>query len=141
VTDARYPFEVALPIENIEGILRDALADCGVQIEQPWMPTSLNLTRDSADEYPVKVSHITFPAPSSLIMIALSCRSSCRDLPTVITPTSIELFTQSIWLDATVWQLIDSLYAPALSIMKAFFRSKVMGERSNRRENGQSTAR
>ncbi|KAI0314514.1 FAD binding domain-containing protein [Amylostereum chailletii] len=60
VADARYPFEVALPIENIEGILSDAAASHGVHVEQPWMPTSLFLSQDGLNEpdksYPVEIT-------------------------------------------------------------------------------------
>ena len=39
--DARYPYEIALPIENIEGLLRDDAAKYRLQVEQPWIPTDL----------------------------------------------------------------------------------------------------
>lgn len=39
--DTRYPYEVALPIEKIEGLLRDEAAKFGLQVEQPWIPTDL----------------------------------------------------------------------------------------------------
>ncbi|VDC01078.1 unnamed protein product [Peniophora sp. CBMAI 1063] len=39
--DCRYPYEIALPIENIEGLLRDDAAKYRLQVEQPWIPTDL----------------------------------------------------------------------------------------------------
>jgi hypothetical protein len=57
VSDARYPFELAMSIEQIEGGLREAAVAHGVKIEQPWTPVSLVVNSASAngvDNYPVE---------------------------------------------------------------------------------------
>ncbi|KAI0034597.1 FAD-binding monooxygenase, partial [Vararia minispora EC-137] len=55
VKDARYPFEVALPIQKIEGTLRDAAAGSGVYVEQPYIPTNIAISREKDDDHPVQV--------------------------------------------------------------------------------------
>ncbi|THH05532.1 hypothetical protein EW146_g9879 [Bondarzewia mesenterica] len=62
VSDARYPYEVTIPIENMEAILKDSAEDHGVYVERPFTPTSIEIeSGDESDDvqdltsYPVKV--------------------------------------------------------------------------------------
>ncbi|KDQ12675.1 hypothetical protein BOTBODRAFT_34126 [Botryobasidium botryosum FD-172 SS1] len=62
VKGSRYPFEVTLAQSRIEDILRDAMEECGVYVEQPKVPISLSLSEDeselqsrSSEPYPVKI--------------------------------------------------------------------------------------
>jgi phenol 2-monooxygenase (NADPH) len=52
----RFPFELTLSQAEIEGILREAMQESGVHTEQPVVPTSLVISQDVADEYPIKVT-------------------------------------------------------------------------------------
>ncbi|KAI0309593.1 FAD binding domain-containing protein [Amylostereum chailletii] len=56
VPDARYPFEVAIPTEALEGVVRDAAAKSGVPVQWTWIPTSIVTEEKDGDEYPVKVA-------------------------------------------------------------------------------------
>ncbi|KDQ13597.1 hypothetical protein BOTBODRAFT_33319 [Botryobasidium botryosum FD-172 SS1] len=62
VQGSRYPFEATLAQSGIEGLLRDAMTEDGVHVEQPKVPISLSLSADeaepqthSSEAYPVKV--------------------------------------------------------------------------------------
>ncbi|KDQ13605.1 hypothetical protein BOTBODRAFT_66580 [Botryobasidium botryosum FD-172 SS1] len=62
VGGSRYPFLATLAQSGIESLLRDAMGECGVYVEQPKVPMSLSLSADetelqnhSSEAYPVKV--------------------------------------------------------------------------------------
>ncbi|KDQ13598.1 hypothetical protein BOTBODRAFT_363213 [Botryobasidium botryosum FD-172 SS1] len=62
VDGSRYPFEATLAQSGIEDLLRNAMAEHGVYVEQPKVPVSLSLSDDetelqthSSKVYPVKV--------------------------------------------------------------------------------------
>ncbi len=53
--DARFPFEVIIPIERMEGILREAAEIYGVEVQYDLTPIDMDFRRESKDEYPLKV--------------------------------------------------------------------------------------
>lgn len=57
---SRYPFEASLAQSGIEGLLRDAMRESGIIVQQPTIPISIHLSDDeselqSMDSYPIRV--------------------------------------------------------------------------------------
>ncbi|KXN89429.1 Phenol 2-monooxygenase [Leucoagaricus sp. SymC.cos] len=70
--NARYPFEVTVPIQVTEKILRDSAKEFGVRVDQPLIPKSLQIEDLSLrpSDYPISVCSLTklllyFPCSTS----------------------------------------------------------------------------
>ncbi|EGN91589.1 hypothetical protein SERLA73DRAFT_100302 [Serpula lacrymans var. lacrymans S7.3] len=59
VSSTRYPFEVLAPIAITEGILRKAIGEHGVKVEEPVIPISIDIdetTSQGSDNHPIQLT-------------------------------------------------------------------------------------
>lgn len=81
--DCRYPYEVAAPIDIIEGTLRSSMEKAGVNIDQPITPVSIEfMDADTTATHPVKVKSRTATIIFYYTFISRLISAGCT--PTVI---------------------------------------------------------
>lgn len=75
VIDTRYPFELTIPIETLEGILKNSAQDYGIGVEQPFSPTSLKFEKSilaefqNSNDYPIQV-FLNLSLPKTMNILA-----------------------------------------------------------------------